>query len=125
MGQIRSANGNRRGRLFGAMGLFATATTLSALVLATPGIARLQGRAAGQSAAATSGASAAVPTFEYEVVSIKPNKSGSAIPGGRPSDDGIEVTNFPLTFLLQGSFGVGNDRVFRIAGLGVDGSVRH
>jgi uncharacterized protein (TIGR03435 family) len=98
------------------MGLFAAAATLSALILAPPSNARLQGQAAGQSAAATSGASTAVPTFEYEVVSIKPNKSGSAAPGGRPSDDGIEVTNFPLIFLIQGSFGVGNDRVFGLPG---------
>jgi len=109
MGQIRSGNENRRGRLFGAVGLFAVAATLSALVLATPGAARVQGQSA---TAAGSAASAAVPAYEYEIVSIKPNKSGSAIPGGRPSDDGIEVTNFPLVFLINGSFGVGNDRIF-------------
>jgi uncharacterized protein (TIGR03435 family) len=117
MGQIRGGNGIRRGRLFGAIGLFAATTTLSALVWATPGAAQVQAQAPpGKTAAAAGSGASAVPTFEYEVVSIKPNKSGSAIPGGRPSDDGIEVTNFPLQFLVAGAFGVGNDRIVGLPG---------
>jgi uncharacterized protein (TIGR03435 family) len=118
MGQIQGGNGIRRGRLFGAIGmLVVSAPILGALVWATPSAARLQGQAPGQSAAAAgSSASAAVPAFEYEVVSIKPNKSGSAIPNGRPSDDGIEVTNLPLQFLVAGAFGVGNDRIVGLPG---------
>ena len=118
MGQTNSVVGIRRGRLFGAIGLLVAATpVLCALVWATPGV--VQAQATPQSAAAAAaGTTASTPlgTFEYEVVSIKPNKSGSAIPGGRPSDDGISVTNFPLTFLVAGAFGVGNDRIVGMPG---------
>jgi bla regulator protein blaR1 len=107
MGKTNGAVGNRSGRMYVAIGLLAVAApVLCALVWATPGVAHVQGQSKSPSAAA-----AATVTYEYEVVSIKPNKSGSPIPGGRPSDDGIDVTNFPLTFLVQGAFGVGNDRI--------------
>jgi len=104
---MRKANvvvGNHRGRMLGSIGLLAAAApVLCALLWATPGSAQAQ---------ALSATAGAPVVYEYEVVSIKPNKSGSSIPGGRPSDDGINVTNFPLTLLIQGAFGVSNDRIF-------------
>jgi uncharacterized protein (TIGR03435 family) len=105
-----------RGRWLSAVGmLIVAAPLLYSLVDATPGRAQAPGQSA---AAASSGAatSATLPTFEYEVVSIKPNKSSNAIPGGRPSDDGIAVTNVPLVFLIQGAFGVSPDRIVGLPG---------
>jgi uncharacterized protein (TIGR03435 family) len=53
----------------------------------------------------------AVTAYEYEVASIKPNKSGTVLPGMTTMDDGINMTNIPLRALLLGAFGVGNDRI--------------
>jgi len=103
----------RRGRLLSAIGLLVVAApVLYGLACATPGNA--QGQAQTQTPSATS--TAALPVYEYEVVSIKPNKSGSLIPGGRQSDIGIDVSNFPLQFLISAAFGVGNDRVVGLPG---------
>jgi bla regulator protein blaR1 len=103
MSKTGGAVGNRNGRMLSAVGLLSVAVpVLCALLWATPGSAQAQ---------SPSASAAPKVVYEYEVVSIKPNKSGSPIPGGRPSDDGIDVTNFPLTFLVQGAFGVGNDRI--------------
>ena len=103
MSKTGGAVGNRNGRMLSAVGLLSVAVPiLCALLWATPGSAQPQ---------SPSASAAPKVVYEYEVVSIKPNKSGSPIPGGRPSDDGIDVTNFPLTFLVQGAFGVGNDRI--------------
>jgi uncharacterized protein (TIGR03435 family) len=110
----------RRGRMLSALGLLIVASPLFySLVNATSGDARVQGQATGQSAAAAAAGTAAstpLPKYEYDVVSIKQNKSGSAIPGGRQSDVGIDVTNFPLNFLIQGAFGVGADRIVGLPG---------
>jgi uncharacterized protein (TIGR03435 family) len=106
----------RRGRMLSAVGMLIVAVPLLySLLDATPGKAQ----APGQSAAATSsgaGTPAALPTYEYDVVSIKANKSGSAIPGGRQSDVGIDVTNFPLVFLIQAALGVSPDRIIGLPG---------
>ena len=111
----------RRGRMLSALGLLIVASPLLySLVNATPGDARVQGQAPGQSAAAAAAtgtaASTPLPKFDYDVVSIKPNKSGSLIPGGRQSDVGIDVSNFPLVYLIQGAFGVGADRIVGLPG---------
>jgi uncharacterized protein (TIGR03435 family) len=101
---INHATGLSSRRLLSAVGLLIIATpVMLGLASATPSSAQAQ--LPGQ------GASAAAPVYEYEVVSIKPNKSGSLIPGGAPSDDGINVSNFPLQFLILGAFGVSNDRI--------------
>jgi uncharacterized protein (TIGR03435 family) len=101
----------RRGRMLSAIGLLvAAAPVLYLLADATPSGAQAPAQQA-------QGAAAAAPVvYEYEVVSIKPNKSGSAIPGGRQVDDGINVTNFPLQFLILGAFGVSNDRILGLPG---------
>jgi uncharacterized protein (TIGR03435 family) len=111
MEKLRSVFPVRRNRLLSTVGLFAVAVTLAfVLVNSTPGVAQSQ----------TQGAAAAAPTtlpvYEYDVVSIKPNKSGSLIPGGRQSDVGIDVSNFPLQFLIAGAFGVGLDRIAGLPG---------
>jgi uncharacterized protein (TIGR03435 family) len=115
MKKINYLEALRRGRMLSAIGLLVVAVpVLFSLANATPSAAQAPGQTQGQ--AQVQGASAAVPTFEYEVVSIKPNKSGSQIPGGRPSDDGISVTNFPLQFLISAAFGVTNDRIEGLPG---------
>ena len=116
MKKINYLEALRRGRILSAIGLLVVAVpVVFSLASATPGAARVQGQTQGQ--AQLQGASAAaLPTFEYDVVSIKPNKSGSLVPGGRQSDIGIDVTNFPLVFLIQGSFGVSPDRILGLPG---------
>lgn len=116
MKKINYMEAVRRGRMLSAIGFLVVAVpVLYSMVNATPGRAQAPAQSA---AAATSGAAApdVLPTYEYEVVSIKANKSGSQIPGGRPSDDGIAVTNFPLVFLIQGAFGVSPDRIIGLPG---------
>lgn len=44
--------------------------------------------------------------FEYDVASIKLNKSGNASIGSRTSPDGLTITNVPLQTLIQSAFGV-------------------
>jgi len=107
MEKLRSVHAVRRNPLLGMVGAFAlTVTAAFVVVNATPGRAQSQ----------TQAPAVAAPVFEYEVVSIKPNKSGSPIPGGTPLDDGINVSNIPLQFLIFGAFGVGPDRVTGLPG---------
>jgi uncharacterized protein (TIGR03435 family) len=49
---------------------------------------------------------AAAPAFEYEVASVKLNRSGGGNVSSRSSDDGLTITNFPLSRLIQQAFGV-------------------
>jgi uncharacterized protein (TIGR03435 family) len=50
--------------------------------------------------------------YEYDVVSVKLNKSGSSMPGGISMDNGFTATNVALSTLLVGALGmVGKDRV--------------
>jgi len=91
----------RRMRLLSVAGLAAiVAPILFTTAGATPNRAQAQSH----------GAVAAAPVYEYEVASIKPNKSGG-FPGGTPLDDGINVTNIPLQLFISAAFGVGNDRI--------------
>jgi uncharacterized protein (TIGR03435 family) len=102
MEELRDGRGIRRARLLSAVGLMIVAAlVIFGLANATPSSAQSQ----------TQAAAVAALDYEYEVVSIKPNKSGNLIPGGTPSDDGINVSNFPLQFLILGAFGVSNDRI--------------
>jgi uncharacterized protein (TIGR03435 family) len=59
--------------------------------------------------------SAVASTFEYEVASIKPSKTGSANGvfrfGMRYTDDGVSIENFPLMLLVQQAYGVNKDRI--------------
>jgi uncharacterized protein (TIGR03435 family) len=50
------------------------------------------------------------PTLEYEVATIKPNKSAIP-PAVMTADDGIDMRNIPLGILLGIAFGVSNDRI--------------
>jgi hypothetical protein len=50
------------------------------------------------------------PTYEYEVVSIKANKT-TGFPNATSGDDGFTVANIPLQPLLFQAFGVGPDRI--------------
>src|ERR1700722_20248270 len=63
-------------------------------------------RAQSQSQAAP----AAAPTLEFEVATIKPNKSDIP-PGAMTTDDGIDFRNVPLGILLGVAFGVSADRI--------------
>jgi len=117
MEELRDGRGIRRARLLSAVGLMVVAApVMFGLVSATPSAAHIQAQASTQQTQGAAAATAALPRYEYEVVSIKPNKSGSLIPGGRQMDDGINVTNFPLQFLIQGAFGVSNDRIVGLPG---------
>jgi uncharacterized protein (TIGR03435 family) len=49
--------------------------------------------------------------FEYEVASIKPDKSGSGHISMTGADDGFSATNFPLQRLVLMGFGVQEDRL--------------
>jgi uncharacterized protein (TIGR03435 family) len=95
--------GGRRMQLLRTAGLVVVAVpVVFGLVKATQSRAQSQGQ---------DNAARRAPVYEYEVGSIKPNKSGSMMPGGTYSDDGINLTNTPLMFLLVTAFGVGNDRI--------------
>jgi uncharacterized protein (TIGR03435 family) len=108
MEELRDGRGIRRARLLSAVGLMTIVMpVMFGLTNATPSSAQTQTQAASP---------AVTPVYEYEVVSIKPNKSGSLIPGGRQSDIGIDVSNFPLQFLISAAFGVGNDRIVGLPG---------
>lgn len=53
--------------------------------------------------------SAAAPTYEYDVVSIKPSRpdtGGGIMVGMRDTPDGFAATNVPLLFLVQSAYGV-------------------
>ncbi|HEY4837073.1 MAG TPA: TIGR03435 family protein [Candidatus Acidoferrales bacterium] len=65
-----------------------------------------------QNAASTS------PKFEYEVASIKPNKSnGQGSYGITTAPDGLTVTNTPLIMLIQSAYGIFNrDRIVAAPG---------
>lgn len=50
------------------------------------------------------------PTMEYDVATIKPNKSDIA-PAALTADDGVDMRNIPLGILMGIAFGVSNDRI--------------
>ena len=50
--------------------------------------------------------------FEYEVASIKPDKSGSGHISMTGADDGFTATNLPLQRLVLMAFGIQDDRLF-------------
>lgn len=58
----------------------------------------------------TQAASATAPKLEYEVATIKPNKSAIP-PAVMTTDDGIDIRNIPLGILLGVAFGVSSDRI--------------
>jgi uncharacterized protein (TIGR03435 family) len=55
-------------------------------------------------------ASVTAPTLEFEVATIKPNKSDIA-PAALTTDDGIDMRNIPLGILLGVAFGMSADRI--------------
>jgi uncharacterized protein (TIGR03435 family) len=55
-------------------------------------------------------ATAAAPTLEFEVATVKPNKSDIA-PAALTTDDGIDMRNIPLGILLGVAFGMSSDRI--------------
>jgi bla regulator protein blaR1 len=58
----------------------------------------------------TQAASATAPTLEYEVATVKPNKSDIA-PAALTADDGIDMRNIPFGILLGIAFGMSGDRI--------------
>jgi len=76
---------------------FATVAAPIVLVFVSAMPSRAQSQ--NQSTAATA------PAFEYEVASVKPNKSGGNVIM-RTADDGLTVTNFPLQRIIQTAFGI-------------------
>jgi uncharacterized protein (TIGR03435 family) len=86
---------NSRKRFLRAAGFVSiTAPIVLTLLIAMPGNAQTQSTTAPS------------PAFEYEVASVKPNKSGGGNVSIRTADDGLTVTNFPLQRLIQTAFGV-------------------
>jgi uncharacterized protein (TIGR03435 family) len=59
--------------------------------------------------AANQATAAALPVFE--VVSIKPNKSGTMMMSAMFTPDGISVTNFPVHMLLHEVFGISDNQI--------------
>jgi len=47
----------------------------------------------------------------FEVVSIKPNKSGDALVGIRSTTDGVTATNYTLQKLIRVAYGVHDDQI--------------
>jgi bla regulator protein blaR1 len=58
----------------------------------------------------TQAASATPPTLEYDVATVKPNKSDIA-PAAMSADDGVDMRNVPLGILLGVAFGISGDRL--------------
>lgn len=88
--------------------MFVCAAIASALASVTPN------RAQSQQRILASKLTAPATTFEYEVASIKPNKSsvnGGFRFGMRYTDDGLSVENYPLLSLIQQAYGVNKDRI--------------
>jgi uncharacterized protein (TIGR03435 family) len=71
------------------------------LTSASPARAQSQSQAASASSA---------PTLEFEVATIKPNKSDIA-PAALTTDDGLDMRNVPLGILLGVAFGMSADRI--------------
>jgi uncharacterized protein (TIGR03435 family) len=86
-------------QLLSAISLFTLAALLT-IGLMHPSPARAQSQ--------TQAASA--PTLEYEVATIKPNKSDVA-PAALTTDDGVDMRNIPLRILLGVAFGMSADRI--------------
>jgi uncharacterized protein (TIGR03435 family) len=106
---IAYISGSRRRLLVSAAGLVAIAAPMAfGLAGATPGFAQGQGQ---QSATQTQPQSAApLTSYEYEVVSIKPNNS-PGFPNVTAGADGLTVLNIPLLPLFYSAFGVGKDQI--------------
>jgi uncharacterized protein (TIGR03435 family) len=91
----------RRQRLLSAIGSLTLIAVLTiSLLAASPARAQSQ----------TQAASATAPTLEFEVATIKPNKSDVA-PAALTTDDGIDMRNIPLGILLGVAFGMSSDRI--------------
>jgi uncharacterized protein (TIGR03435 family) len=91
----------RRQPLLSAITSF-TLTALLTVSLLQPSPARAQSQ--------TQATSAPAPTLEFEVATIKPNKSDIA-PAALTTDDGIDMRNIPLGILLGVAFGMSADRI--------------
>ncbi len=111
----------RLGEVFGSRGklLLCAAGLLTAgmavfwgLAGPTPGRAQNQTQAVaqGQSPAQAQSTTAAAPGYEYEVVSIRPNKS-PGFPNVTVGEDGLTVLNIQLMRLLYSAFGMGPDQI--------------
>lgn len=97
MPNLRGRFGNKRKQFRSAAGFAAVAAPIFlALLIGLPGRAQSQ----------TQNTTTASQTFEYEVSSVKPNKSGGGNISMRTTDDGLTVTNFPLQRIVQTAFGV-------------------
>jgi uncharacterized protein (TIGR03435 family) len=88
----------------------ARATLAIAALIAFLAGSATPGRAQAPSQVQAQNTTGNVPKYEYEVVSIKENKS-TGFPNATAGDDGFTVTNIPLQALLFSAFGVGKDRI--------------
>lgn len=86
-----------------------TAACIAWAMLAMPHAQAQPGASAVPVAAQAASAPASLP--EFEVASIKPNKSGSMMINMRMTPDGMIITGLPLHMLLRQAFGVPNDRL--------------
>jgi uncharacterized protein (TIGR03435 family) len=87
--------------MLGAVGLIVCASIAFGLLAATPRRAPSQAQTN----------SAVAPKFEYEVASIKLNKSGSGDIGTRNPPDGFIATNAPLEALIQVAYGLQRNQI--------------
>lgn len=71
---------------------------------------------AGQSGTASPAASATIKVPVFDVVSIKPNKSGSGNVNTNTSSDSFSATNVSVKMLLEDAYGVKQDLIYGLQG---------
>ena len=71
---------------------------------------------AGQSGTASQAASATIKVPVFDVVSIKPNKSGSGNVSTNTSSDSFSATNVSVKMLLEDAYGVKQDLIYGLQG---------
>jgi uncharacterized protein (TIGR03435 family) len=98
MRKSRAAIGIRADLLLGAAKLFAV-TFVALLLLSAASPVGAQSRS--QTATASSS-----PVFEFDVASIKPDKSGSGSMRAHSTPDGYTITNASVQTLIQWAFGI-------------------
>lgn len=88
---------------------------LSALFVATAPVVFGQMNA-GQNGATSQTASAEVKVPVFDVVSIKPNKSGSRNVSTNTSSDSFSATNVSVKMLLEDAYGIKQDLIYGVPG---------
>jgi uncharacterized protein (TIGR03435 family) len=86
-------------------------TIAGAASLILPSFFGLAGASTGKAQQQPQATPAAAPVFEYEVASIKPNKTVNGDVSTRTPPDGFTATNIALKDLIESAFGVQNYQI--------------